>query len=85
MTETQLIAVLRRAKFKAVKGGKPIPSKNVTAEELEAANEMKAIVVWPRGIRKPPVVYPITSTDEETRDVQTYFEKPKGENHEEKN
>ena len=79
MTESQIRAALRRAKFKMVRGRKPIPSKNVTAEELEAANEVKAIVVWPRGIRKPPVVYPVTSTDEETRVVQTYFEKPKEE------
>ena len=79
MTESQIRAALRCAKFKMVRGRKPIPSKNVTAEELEAANEVKAIVVWPRGIRKPPVVYPVTSTDEETRVVQAYFEKPKEE------
>jgi len=77
MTESQIRAALRRAKFKMVRGRKPIPSKFVTAEELEAGNQVKAIVVWPRGIRKPPVVYPVTSTDEETRDVQAYFEKPK--------
>ena len=77
MTESQIRAALRRAKFKMVRGRKPIPSKFVTALELEAANQVKAIVVWPRGIRKPPVVYPVTSTDEETRDVQAYFEKPK--------
>ena len=69
MTESQIRAALRRAKFKMLKGRKPIPSRNVTAEEIEAANEVKAIVVWPRGIRKPPVVYPVTSTDEETAAV----------------
>ena len=79
MTESQIRAALRRAKFKMVRGRKPIPSKDLTLEEITAANEVKAIVVWPRGIRKPPVVYPVTSTDEETRDVQAYFEKPKEE------
>ena len=68
MTESQIRAALRRAKFKMVRGRKPIPSKFVTAEEIEAANEVKAIVVWPRGIRKPPVVYPLGATDEETAD-----------------
>ena len=66
MTESQIRAALRRAKFKMVKGRKPIPSRNLTVEEVEAANEVKAIVVWPRGIRKPPVIYPLGATDEET-------------------
>ena len=49
-----------------MKTDKPIASKNVSREELEAAAEVRAIVVWPRGIRKPPVVYPLGATDEET-------------------
>ena len=54
---------------------KPIPSKNVSREELEAAAEVRAIIVWPRGIRKPPVVYPVTSSDEETAAVMREFGK----------
>jgi len=49
-----------------VKGRKPIPSRNLTVEEVEAANGVKSIVVWPCGIRKPPVIYPLGATDEET-------------------
>ena len=74
MTERQLIAVLRRAKFKAVKGGKPIASRNVSAEERAAADEVRAlipqaIIRWPRGVENSPEIFPLGDTDQETAAV----------------
>ena len=80
MTESQIRAALRRAKFKMVKGRKPIPSKFVTAEELEAADEVRrlipqAIVRWPKGLQNQPVIWPLGDTDQETAAVMREFGK----------
>ena len=74
MTETHLIAVLRRAKFKAVKGGKPIASQNVSAEERAAADEVRAlipqaIIRWPRGVENSPEIFPLGDSDQETETI----------------
>jgi hypothetical protein len=72
MTENQVRAVLRRAKFKVLKGGnqKPIPSRNVSPEEIAAADEVRklipqALIRWPRGVENSPEIYPLGDTDQE--------------------
>src|SRR5207249_3505886 len=80
MTESQIRAALRRAKFKMVRGRKPIASRNVSAEELEAADEVRrlipqAIVRWPKGLQNRPVIWPLGATDEETAAVMREFGK----------
>ena len=52
---------------------KPISPK-LTAEEIEAADEVRrlipqAIVRWPNGLQNRPVIWPLGATDEETAAV----------------
>ena len=53
---------------------RPIRSKDLTAEEIGAANEVRrlipqAIVRWPKGLQSRPVIWPLGATDEETAAV----------------
>ena len=50
---------------------RPIPSKDLTVEELEAADEVRrlipqAIVRWPKGLQNQAVIFPLGETDKET-------------------
>ena len=50
---------------------RPIRSKDLTAEEIRAANEVRrlipqAIVRWPKGVKNSAEIFPLGETDKET-------------------
>src|SRR5438094_2810534 len=62
-----------------MKTDKPIPSKDLTVEEIEAANEIKrlipqAIVRWPKGFQNQAVIFPIGDSDQQTEEIERRLE-----------